>query len=334
MGNGMFAFGISCVGFAITPVVATQPSVAEIRTALSAAMPPLLAGATGHIEKKSCFACHNQTFPVMAFAAAKAKGISIPESTLPDQIEHITEFITDHLDEYLSGKGTGGQVDTAGSILFTLEFAGAKPAEATTAVVEYLLKTQPNGEFWRTSSNRPPTEASHFTATFLAVRGLKSWATKEQQSQAKTRMTTAKKWLVQSKPGDTEDRVFRLMALQSVGAERRDIAAAAFDLLATQRRDGGWAQLDSMTSDPYATASSLVALRDAGLTEHHPAYRSGLSFLIKTQRKDGTWLITSRSKPFQPYYESGFPHGKNQFISATASGWAATALASALPNKK
>jgi hypothetical protein len=330
----MFAFTISCVGFAIAPLVTTSPSVPEIRTALTAAMPPLLAGAAGHIEKKSCFACHNQTFPVMAFAAAKAKGISIPESTLPDQIEHITDFITTHIDDYRSGKGTGGQVDTAGSILFTLEFAGAKPAEATKAVVEYLLKTQPKNEFWKTSSNRPPTEASHFTATFLAVRGLKVWATKEQEPQAKSRIASAKKWLEKSKPGDTEDRVFRLMGLKAAGADRRDIAAAAFDLLATQHRDGGWAQLDSMASDPYATATTLLALRDAGLTVQHPAYRSGLSFLIKSQRKDGTWLITSRSNPFQPYYESGFPHGKNQFISATASGWAATALASALPNQK
>ena len=34
----------------------------------------------------------------------------------------------------------------------------------------------------------------------------------------------------------------------------------------------------------------------------------------------------SRSNPFQPYYESGFPYGKNQFISIAASGWATTAL--------
>lgn len=330
----MFAFVIPCVGFALSPFVANKPSPAKIQNAITKALPPLLAGAAGHIEKKSCFACHNQTFPVMAFAAAKRKGIAIPENVLPNQIEHITDFITDHLDEYRSGKGTGGQVDTAGSILFTLEQAGAKAGDATTTVIEYLLKTQPKGEFWKTSSNRPPTEASHFTATFLAVRGLQTWATKEQQSQAKTRMASAKSWLLQAKPTDTEDRVFHLLGLAAVKADRKDMAAAAFELLATQRRDGGWAQLDSMASDSYATATSLMALREAGLTTRHPAYRAGLSFLIKSQRKDGTWLIASRSNPFQPYYESGFPHGKNQFISATASGWAATALASALPDRK
>jgi hypothetical protein len=330
----MFAFAVPCFGIAFSPVLATQPSAASIHAAIAKALPPLLNGANGHIEKKSCFACHNQTFPVMAFAAAKERGFDIPTNVLPDQIEHITDFITDRLEEYRSGKGTGGQVNTAGSILFTLEHAGAKPGDATTAVVEYLLKTQPQAEFWKTSSNRPPTEASHFTATYLAVRGLQTWATEEQRSQSKTRIATAKKWLLQSTPRDTEDRVFRLMGIVAVKADRKAVAAAAFELLATQRRDGGWAQVDSMESDSYATATSLVALREAGLPETNPAYRTGLAYLIKTQRKDGTWLIASRSKPFQPYYESGFPHGKNQFISATASGWATTALVSALPKRK
>ena len=36
--------------------------------------------------------------------------------------------------------------------------------------------------------------------------------------------------------------------------------------------------------------------------------------------------MKSRSKPFQPYYESGFPHAKDQFISISASGWATATL--------
>ena len=52
-----------------------------------------------------------------------------------------------------------------------------------------------------------------------------------------------------------------------------------------------------------------------------------MAFLVRTQLPDGSWYVKSRSKPFQPYYETGFPHGKDQFISSAASGWAATALA-------
>jgi hypothetical protein len=58
-----------------------------------------------------------------------------------------------------------------------------------------------------------------------------------------------------------------------------------------------------------------------------------VDFLLKTQREDGSWLVRSRSKPFQTYFESGFPHGKDQFISMAATGWATAALSLALPAK-
>jgi hypothetical protein len=61
------------------------------------------------------------------------------------------------------------------------------------------------------------------------------------------------------------------------------------------------------------------------------AYRKGLRFLLSKQLPDGSWLVTSRSKPIQSYYESGYPHGTNQFISMSAASWATTALSLALP---
>jgi uncharacterized protein (TIGR03067 family) len=87
-----------------------------------------------------------------------------------------------------------------------------------------------------------------------------------------------------------------------------------------------------MDSDAYATGTALVALHQAGsLPTTDPAYRRGVAFLLKTQQEDGSWLVRSRSKPLQPYYESGFPHGKDQFISSAASAWATTALALTCP---
>jgi hypothetical protein len=41
---------------------------------------------------------------------------------------------------------------------------------------------------------------------------------------------------------------------------------------------------------------------------------------------DGSWHVRSRSFPLQPLKESGFPHGKDQWISASGTGWAAMAL--------
>jgi hypothetical protein len=42
--------------------------------------------------------------------------------------------------------------------------------------------------------------------------------------------------------------------------------------------------------------------------------------------EDGSWLVRTRSPSFQPYFDSDFPHGYDQFISAAASNWAVMAL--------
>jgi hypothetical protein len=56
-------------------------------------------------------------------------------------------------------------------------------------------------------------------------------------------------------------------------------------------------------------------------------YEKGVAYLLRTQLEDGTWFVRSRAFGFQPYFESGFPHGTDQFISVSATGWAAIALA-------
>src|SRR5205823_11944878 len=79
--------------------------------------------------------------------------------------------------------------------------------------------------------------------------------------------------------------------------------------------------------DAYATGSALVALHEAGkLATTAAVYQRGVNYLLKNQLEDGSWRVQSRSKPFQTYFESGFPHRKDQFISIAASGWATTAL--------
>jgi hypothetical protein len=309
------------------------PTPANLQKAIESALSPLIAGATGHAEQKTCFACHNQASPLLAFATARPRGFQLPADLFRSQAEHIVQFLETNRPRFRDGRGTGGQVATAGYALLALEVAGHSPDENTAAVVEYLLKTQAERDHWRTTSNRPPTEASHFTTTYLALRGLRVWgpAAKLDVQKVNKRWTDAREWLIKTAPRDTEDRVFRLLALKEAGAARQEIAAAAWDLLKEQRPDGGWSQLPTGASDAYATGTALFALHEAAaLKSNSPAYQAGLAFLLKTQRRDGTWLVKSRSRPFQPYYESGFPHGKNQFLSIAASGWATTALALAL----
>jgi hypothetical protein len=320
---------VCCALALAVPHVPAPP--AAVRQAVERALPLLADGAAGHVEQKTCFACHNQAFPMAAFHAAKARGFAVKDELIAGQVEHIREFVESNKDAYTSGRGTGGQVDTAGWLLFTLERAGHQPDDRTAAVVEYLLKRDADRDHWRASSNRPPSEASVFTANYLALRGLKTWGMSDHKEKVAERTRTVREWLAEAPAKDTEDRVYRMRALAEVGAKKA-AAKAARELIAAQRPDGGWGQTDKMPSDPYATGTVLAALAEVGgVATDAPVYRRGVAFLVRTQRADGSWYVKSRSRPFQPYYESGFPHEKNQFISITATGWATAALALACP---
>jgi len=311
----------------------TAPTTEQVSAAVGKALPLLWKGAEGHVDHRSCFGCHNQASPILAITAASDRGFASRDKPLAEQLEFIAAFLERDRENYKQGKGQGGQVDTAGYALLTLEVGGWKADATTEAVVEYLLQRDADRGYWRTTSNRPPSEWSQFTPTYLAIRALHRWSTTDQKDRAAKRIDAARRWLVETPAKDTEDRVFRLLGLHAAGAA--DGARSASDELAkSQRDDGGWAQTDDMASDAYATGTALFALQRAGgLSVDDLAYRRGVAFLVRSQLDDGSWLVLSRSRPFQTYFESGFPHGKDQFISMAASGWATAALCLALPPK-
>jgi len=125
--------------------------------------------------------------------------------------------------------------------------------------------------------------------------------------------------LLSATPGHTENCVFRLRLLRYVGADEEAVSEATAELLRLQRDDGGWAQTSEMQSDAYSTGSALVSLIRAGeVPTNQLSVRRGVQYLIDTQQEDGSWHVKTRARPVQPYFESGFPHGKDQFISTTA----------------
>jgi hypothetical protein len=319
--------------FAVGAARSAEP--ADVKAAVGKALPLLKKGAEGHAAQRTCFACHNQAVPIFALTTARTRGFTYAADDLKKQLDFIAAFLAKNRDEYREGKGQGGQGDTAGYALLTLAAGGWKADETTEAVAEYLLLRDKDHDHWKATSNRPPSEASDFTTTALALRALRAWATLAQEGRVAKRAEAARAWLLKAEPKDTEDRVCRLWGLHAAGAKEKELKGAADQLAKAQRKDGGWSQTDALESDAYATGSALVALHQAGgLATTDPVYKRGLAFLMKTQREDGSWFVKSRSKPFQTYFESGFPHGKDQFISMAASAWATAALADALPPEK
>lgn len=279
-------------------------------------------------ERSDCFTCHHSGLPVMAFITARERGFTVDEGNLNTQLQFTADVLAKGRANYLEGKGQGGAAFMAGSALWTLKLGGWKADANTEAVVEYLLGHQEELNHWEPPSIRPPSEESPFSATYFALEGILHFATEAQKPRMAARVSSALEWLEKTAAQTTEDRVFRLQALRAAGA---DVAGALADLLRTQRDDGGWAQLETMGTDAYATATALVALhRAGGIPVNEGEYQRGIAWLLANQLPDGSWHVVSRSDPIQKYFESGYPHGRDQFISITAAAWATTALLDAM----
>ena len=60
-------------------------------------------------------------------------------------------------------------------------------------------------------------------------------------------------------------------------------------------------------------------------------FARGVRHLMQTQLEDGSWYMKTRVLAFQPYFDSGTPHGYDQWISNAGTSWAAMALTLASP---
>jgi hypothetical protein len=268
--------------------------------------------------------CHNNSLTAMTLAAARRNGFAVDEGQARKELDTIAEDIRATREQALQGIiSPGGLTTTTGYILMGLAAERYAANAATDALVRLIVARQMSDGRW-ISVYRPPSESSEFTATAVGLRGIQLYGNGKPVH--RRAIAAAAAWLTTAAPQSNEDRVFRLLGLTWAGAPNDVRQPAVRDLLASQRSDGGWAQIATMTSDAYATGAALVALHEAGVRNTDSAYRRGVQFLLDTQLADGSWLVRTRSHPSQIFFESGFPHGASQFISAAATNWATQAL--------
>lgn len=289
------------------------------------------------IKKETCFSCHHLVLPNLMFAQAREKGVAFDAEIFRDVFtKSFAEFVD--LDATVQGHGLATDIDS-GWVLTTAHAVGVPANLSTSAIAQHIATAQQPDGGWRMFDGRPPQSSSDITSTAVIARGIGLYLPEQFQDEKDARMRRARDWLLKSKPVTTEERTYQLFGLLWTGADEGVRKNAAKQLLAEQRKDGGWSQLPHLDSDAYSTGEVLSALHQAvGLATSGPVYQRGLRFLLDTQKADGSWLVTSRLHPpapiSPPYFQTGFPHGRNQFISIMGTEWATTALLHALPPKK
>jgi ankyrin repeat protein len=308
-----------------------------IRSAIAASLPLIQRADASFVPKAACVSCHNNSFAAMAVGAARKSGFAVDEQTSVQQVRANIiglEKMRDYLHE---GFVTPVEDDfgpfLVSNILIGLDAEHYRPDLNTDAVVMYLKSHQtPDGQWpYPAADQRPPICSDYIGQTALAMRALQLYAPKLDRAAYDRAIERAASWLAQARSTNNEDRSYRLLGLAWAGRNPDAIQQAERELLAKQRPDGGWSDLDSMASSAFATGKSLYALQVAGLPQSDAAYQSAVRFLLNTQQEDGSWYVHTRAMAFQPYFDAGFPHGFNQWISAAGTSWATIALAQAYP---
>ena len=275
-------------------------------------------------KQRGCISCHNNTQPAMVVATARRRGFAVDEALATRGLAAIAADDSSRFARRMAGLDLP---EISAYILLALDTAGQAPDLRTDLNYHQLAFSQHPDGHWFMADYRPPQEYSNIAATGLAIRGLQAYAPPGRAIEARERVARASKWLTAAKPYGVEEQAMRLLGLGWSKAKANVIAHAKKDLIAAQLPDGGWPQLPGMAPDAYATGLALYALHIAtGFPVKDKTYQRGLQYLLDTQRPDGSWFVESRSYPFQPYFESGFPYGHNQWISAAASSWALLSL--------
>jgi len=316
-----------------TPVVAAlrQAGASEnrrVEASIQRAVALLQKSASAFSKASACASCHNQSLPQMATAAARKRGIAVDEQVAAEQTKVVISTYAP-LQEVMRTRPDRIPDPTVGISYALLGLAAEQHApDALTAAMSDLISAhQASDGHFRTLPMRPPIESSEFTSTALSIRALQVYG-----KNPTGKIDAARTWLQNAKPQTNEDSAMQLLGLAWSHADPGSLRKAAAGLIAQQRPDGGWAQLSTLETDSYATGQALVALlQSEQVTETDPVFRRGIDYLLRTQQRDGSWLVRTRAFPFQPYRDAGFPHGADQFISVAGTSWAVMALSQTQP---
>jgi ankyrin repeat protein len=257
------------------------------RAAIEKAVPLLYEGGREFFKRSGCTSCHHNMLPAVAFSLARAKGIKLDDEKVRRNSQQSVAWLKGNQQTLMQDVRFPGGDITAAYMLWELAAERYPRDRATDAAAHHLAQSQTLDGGWRVFPFRPPIESSPVTATAIAIRALREYPLRRRDPEFQSRIRRAATWLAAYSPRTGEERSMRLLGMAWAGAEPQAVGAAAEQLLSRQRADGGWAQLDTLTSDAYATGQALYALEVAGAFLKQRSIRGF----------DSSWTRNSRMGP-------------------------------------
>ncbi|HKH74707.1 MAG TPA: ankyrin repeat domain-containing protein [Vicinamibacterales bacterium] len=321
--------------FAVLPLRGQEAHPDQLRAAASRALASIQkAQALWYTTNKQvCASCHHQYQPAIAYRVARDH--RVPFDEVIAKADAISAFTFADIDRAVQYTHVIEPAMDDAYRMVAANAAGVKPNLGAAIYARLLISRQNTGGDWDGFHQRPPSSYSRVTMATLGLRAVQLYHHPNQKAEADAAVARARKFLESHTARDTEERSYQLLGLRWAGADRATLRKLAAGLQATQRPDGGWNSMAGRDSDVYSTGQALVALHDGGsVAIIDSTWQRGIAYLLKTQAADGTWHATSRLHPpaplSPPYFDAGYPHGHDQFLSMQGASWAVMALSYAL----
>ena len=259
----------------------------EVKSAVSRGLAAVSRSAAAYPRHRSCFSCHHQTLPMLSQVTALAHGFTIDNDQLHAQRQLTLASFAKQVADLNEGKRIGGRAMTVAYGLWALQL-GPAVGDAKTVDAERTQRRRRknyNHVHGRVSAEnatrRGALDRTNVPAAVGRVVPDVHRAGRTGPPQIRFRGTAAS-----SRRGNRQGQV---MAHDGAGQEPRGsrrtavgvnllesapdgIATAREAVMKAQRPDGGWAQLDEMESDAYATGQTLYVLQATGLDATQECY--------------------------------------------------------------
>ena len=310
----------------VPPSAQLSAEPAGVNGAIERGLGFLVKDAIAWRDEHKCVSCHHASLVVWAMREAKQRGHAVDEPVLAELTKWIAE----------SGEGKTGVPRPEGvpkalnekAVSLALALAADPELDPVSQAGLKLLLTTVKGDqiengSWASwpETRHPIFGNSDERTTASATLALLPAAAAGDES-AKAARDKGAQWLVDTKTDDDPQSVaLRLVLWQRLGRPSEEWEPLAKRIQARQNPDGGWSRTPDMPSDAWATGQALYSLAHAGIHSDNPAISRAHAFLIKTQREDGSWAMTSR--PTKPGAE-----GATSLIPITGAGsaWAVMGL--------